>query len=101
MRSQCEGAAMSDGVEVVATGTWLYDRTAPRPISIMRKPATMADSRFDWETTGQVDESRPVPETKDGFLYFCSLGRSGEYLDIESAKAWADAQPWGPVSWDS
>jgi hypothetical protein len=90
---------MSDGVEVVATGTWLYDRTAPRPISIMRKPATMAYSRFDYETD-QVDESRPVPETKDGFLYFCSLGQSGEHLDIEGAKAWADAQPWGPVSWE-
>jgi len=90
---------MSDGVEVVATGIWFYDRTAPRLISIMRKPATMAYSRFDHET-GQTDESRPVPETKDGFLYYSSLGASGEYFDVEDAKAWADAQPWGPVRWD-
>jgi hypothetical protein len=90
---------MIDGIEVVATGTWLYDRTVPSPISIMRKPATRAYSRFDSETD-RFDESKPIPKTKDGFLYFCSLGKSGEHLDVEDAKAWADAQPWGPVYWD-
>ena len=92
---------MNDGAEIVATGTWLYDRIAPRPIAIMRKPAAMAESRINYEADNyDIDESRPVPETKDGFLYFCSPGRSGEHLDVESVKAWADAQPWGPVSWD-
>jgi len=59
----------------------------------------MAYSRFDYETD-QINESRPVPETKDGFLYFCSLGKSGGHLCVDDAKAWANAQPWGPVSWD-
>jgi hypothetical protein len=34
------------------------------------------------------------------FLYFCSLGNSGEHLTVEQAKARADAQAWGPVKWD-
>jgi hypothetical protein len=89
---------MTDKVETVATGTWLYDRTVLRPISILRKPASMAYSRFD-EVMDQIDENRPIPETKDGFLYFCSLGKSGEHFTAEDAKAWADAQPWGPVTW--
>jgi hypothetical protein len=90
---------MDDDAENVASGTWLYDRQVSRPISIMRKPAKWAHSRYDWEAD-QWDESRPIPETKDGFLYFCSLGKSGEHLSVEDAKAWADAQPWGPVKWD-
>ena len=85
--------------ETVANGTWLYDRQVPRPISIMRKSARWAYSRYDWKTD-QTDESRPIPETKDGFLYFCSEGKSGEHLAVEDAKAWADAQLWGPVKWD-
>jgi hypothetical protein len=61
----------------------------------------MAWSRIDYETDDyHIDESRPIPETKDGFLYFCSLGDSGEHLDVEGVKAWAAAQPWGPVNWD-
>ena len=81
-------------------GTWLYDRSAPREITIKRKPATLAYSRFDYETD-QIDEGRPVPQTKDGFLYFCWPANSGEHLTVEDAKKWADAQPWGPVSWST
>ena len=46
-------AAMDDDAENVASGTWLYDRQVPRPISIMRKPAKWAHSRYEeadqWE----------------------------------------------------
>jgi hypothetical protein len=90
---------MDDDAENVASGTWLSDRQVPSPISIMRKPAKWAHSRYDWQAD-RWDESRPIPETKDGFLYFCSIGKSGEYLSVEYVKAWADAQPWGPVKWD-
>ncbi|HTA99649.1 MAG TPA: hypothetical protein VK804_04165 [Bradyrhizobium sp.] len=91
---------MNNDAEIVATGTWLYDQQVPRPISVLRKPAKWAHSRYDWETD-QWDESRPIPDTVDGFLYYCSLGKSGEHLSINDAKAWADAQPWGPVNWSS
>ena len=40
---------MNNDAEIVATGTWLYDRQVPRPISVLRKPAKWAHSRYDWE----------------------------------------------------
>jgi hypothetical protein len=89
---------MADESNVVATGTWFYDRTAPMQISIYAKPAHFASSRYDEDD--RLDESSPIPETIDGFLYFCFPGKSGEYLTIDDAKAWVDAQPWGPVTWD-
>jgi hypothetical protein len=84
--------------KIVATGTWFYGRSVPERISVYAKPARFAGSRYDDDD--QLDESRPIPETNDGFLYYCSLGRCGEHLTVEDAKAWADAQPWGPVTWD-
>jgi hypothetical protein len=83
----------------VASGTWFYDRTVPMPISIWAKPAYLASSRFDDDD--QLDESTPIPRTKDGYLYCCwPPAKLGEHLTIEEAKAAASAQPWGPVSWD-
>ena len=84
--------------KVVATGTWFYDRVVPREIRIYAKPARFASSRYDDDD--QIDESRPVPETIDGFLYFCAPWSSGDHLTVQEAKAWADAQPWGPIIWD-
>ena len=85
------------GYGKVATGTWLYDRSVPMKIEVWAKPARFAGARFDGDD--HLIESRPIPETKDGFLYFL-LPRSGEYLTIEEAKAAADAKPWGPIKWD-
>ena len=73
--------------KVVATGTWLYDGTVPRRITIHAKPARYASSRYDDD---YLDERQPIPDTKDGFLYYCWPGQSGEHLTIEDAKAWAD-----------
>ena len=84
--------------KIVATGTWFYDQNVPMRISVHAKHARFASSRYNDDYL--IDESRPIPETKDGFLYFCSLGKSGEHLTVDDAKAWADAQPWGPVKWD-
>jgi hypothetical protein len=86
--------------KIVATGTWLYDRTIPRRIAVYAKPARFAASRYDEDD--QLDESKPIPETLDGFLYFLVPGGDGdgEHLTIDAAKAAADAQPWGPVVWD-
>lgn len=92
---------MSDE-NAVATGIWYYDGLVPRRIAIYRKEARFASSRFDRDTDDEptIDESRPIPATKDGYLYRCIPGNSGEHLSVEGAKAWADAQPWGPVKWD-
>jgi len=57
----------------------------------------LAPSRYDDDD--ELDESRPIPDTKDGLLYYCWPGR-GEHLTIEDAKKHADAEPWGPVIWD-
>ncbi|MDF0583536.1 hypothetical protein [Bradyrhizobium yuanmingense] len=88
--------------EKVAEGTWHYDGDIPRRIAVYRKEARLSSSRFnrDTEEEPSIDESRPIPETKDGFLYYCLLTNSGEHLSLDEAKAWADAQPWGPVKWD-
>lgn len=86
------------GWRKVATGTWFYDKIIPKPVAVWAKPARLAALRFDEDD--KLVETRPIPETKGGFLYFCDPGRSGEYLTVEEAKAAADAAPWGPVRWD-
>jgi hypothetical protein len=84
--------------KIVATGTWFYAGTAPVRISVHSKPAKFASSRYDEDD--QLDESRPIPETKDGFLYRCHPVGGPDHLTVDEAKAWADRQPWGPVKWD-
>ncbi len=88
--------------EKVAEGTWYYDGNIPKRIAAYRKEARLASSRFDRNTDQEpsIDESRPIPETKDGFLYYCLLTNSGEHQSLEELKAWANSQPWGPVKWD-
>jgi hypothetical protein len=86
------------GWRKVATGTWFYDRTVPMKMAVWAKPAHLASSRFDEDD--QLIESRPIPETIDGFLYFCWPGSCGEHLTIDAAKAAADVNPWGPIKWD-
>jgi hypothetical protein len=86
------------GWRKMATGTWFYDRTVPMEVAVLAKPASLASARFD-DDDHLIDAS-PIPETKDGFLYFYMPGKFGEYMTIEEAKAAADAEPWGPVKWD-
>lgn len=88
--------------EKVAEGTWYYDGKIPRRIAAYRKEARLASSRFDRSIDREpsLDESQPIPETKDGFLYYCLLTNSGEHLSLAELKAWANSQPWGPVKWD-
>ena len=86
------------GRRKVASGTWYYDRTVPMRISVWAKPAAQASSRYDDDD--QLDESRPIPTTVDGFLYFCWPGGRGEHQSVDAAKAETDYQPWAPVTWD-
>jgi hypothetical protein len=83
---------------VVATGVWLYDRTVPHRVDVILKPAHFASSRYDDDD--QLDEIQPIPETIDGYLYYLVTGGLGrDFFSLADAKAWADAQPWGPVEW--
>jgi hypothetical protein len=94
---------------VAAKGVWLYDRTVPRTIEIYARPVKFAGSRFqeaDEHTAADtfdgfiLAEDAPIPVTPDGFVYYLSTASGGEFHSLEEAKKWADAQPWGPVSWD-
>jgi hypothetical protein len=89
-------------LRIVARGTWYYDGVIPYPVEIYALPARYSSSRLaeDGELTGEYDESIPIPETKDGFLYQCTPFFSGEHLSIEDVKNWAAAQPWAPVTWE-
>ena len=88
--------------KVVAVGTWYYDGLIPHRVEIHSFPARFSASRFaeDGENTGEYDESLPIPETLDGYLYECRPFFSGEHLSIEAVKAWIASQPWAPVTWD-
>jgi hypothetical protein len=86
------------GWRKVAIGTWLYDRRVPMPVAIWAKPASQASSRYDEDD--QLDESKPIPETRDGFLFTCWPWGGGDYLTIEEARTAASEKPWGPINWD-
>jgi hypothetical protein len=85
-----------EGDKLVATGTWFYGGVTPMRIEIYARPARFAPSRFDDDD--DLDESRPIPQTDDGYVYVA------EGVDwartLEEAKANADSSPWGPVTWD-
>jgi hypothetical protein len=98
MSQSHDGMLEQHGWRKVATGTWFYDQKVPMRICIWAKPARDASSRFDDD--GRLVESKPIPETKDGFLYCYRPGGSGEYLTIDEAKAAVNATPWGPIKWD-
>lgn len=83
---------------IVATGIWLYDGSVPRRIEVILRPAQFAASRYDDDD--QLDETRPIPQTADGYLYHLVSGGLGrDFVSLADAKAWANAQPWGPVEW--
>jgi hypothetical protein len=87
---------------VVAVGTWLYDGSIPRKIELLARPAVFSSSRWtEDEEAGEyvLDESTPVPQTDDGFVYYVGATGGGEFLSINDAIAWADRQAWGPVEW--
>jgi hypothetical protein len=88
---------MPETFKTVAIGTWLYDGTIPRKIEVIAKPARFASSRYDEDD--QLNDNAPIPTTPDGLIYKCVPG-GGEGATLQEAKAWAEAQPWGPVKWD-
>ena len=68
---------------VVAAGTWYYDGLIPHRVEIHRFPARLSASRLadEAENISDYDESLPIPETLDGYLYECRPFFSGEHVD--------------------
>lgn len=87
--------------QIVAIGVWLYDGTAPREIRLLRRPASRAYSRWVEDESGKahIDQMTPIPATPDGQVYYIGATGGGEFNTQEEALAWADRQPWGPVTW--
>jgi len=92
--------------EPVLAGTWLYDGT-------VRQRVVISACNFDREHFWALDEVEhvrdahdhelappgpPRPLGPDGVLYH--VESSPDFETIAEAKAWADAQTWGPVEWD-
>ena len=97
MNRDVDAAMEARGYRKVTTGTWLYDRKVPKKLTVWAKPAHLASSRFDDDE--HLIETRPIPKTKDGFLYFYWPGGFSEFMTVEEAKAAADTEPWGPIKW--
>jgi len=99
------GGAMD---KLAASGTWLYDSSVPRRIQIWARRAEEAASRYVEDLSGAatssegfvIDDKSPIPATQDGYVYYVGATAGGEFPSVEAAKAWADAQPWGPVVWE-
>ena len=86
----------------MARGVWFYNGTVPRLIEIHARPVKFAGSRYAFDETGNevVDDTRPIPDTPDGFVHYVGATAGGEFHTLADAKTWADAQPWGPVKWE-
>jgi hypothetical protein len=85
-----------DKGEVVLSGTWLYDGAIPKLITII---ARNFDYSYDPDNEDCADHAE-TPLGPDGRLYYVTHSWQ-PYQTLAEAKAWADAQPWGPVKWMS
>jgi hypothetical protein len=91
--------------EPVLSGSWLYGGVQRQRISIVaydHDPAYaqwLDDLAYEGpEIHGHTCEQTPLgPE---GRLYRVGQTSCPYVPTVEEAKAWADRQPWGPVSWD-
>lgn len=88
--------------ETVAIGVWLYAGGVPHEVRLLRRPASRAYSRWVEDArTGMdcIDQKSPIPITPDGQVYYVGATSGGEFSSKEEALAWANRQPWGPVTW--
>jgi hypothetical protein len=86
--------------EPVTSGTWLYDGSIRRSIHIVARNydldwAVRYGDGHDTPAEGEV----PMPLNDAGVIYYVE-GTGPGFHTVEEAKAWADQQPWGPVTWD-
>jgi hypothetical protein len=92
--------------ERVLSGSWLYDGVLIQRIDIVAYDHDPGHARWldDCLYEGpQVhgDTYDQVPLGPDGRLY--SVGRTScpYYPTLDEAKAWAERQPWAPITWDA
>lgn len=89
--------------EVVLVGTWYYDRSIPKRAAVIKLKAEFSRERYRETDDGQqiLDTSRPIPVTRDGYVYRFLAFALGEYSSLADAKRWALEAPWGAVTWDA
>ncbi len=87
--------------KIVLNGVWLYDGAQPQRIDIRAVAAEFAYSRYyDFEIADdEIDPTSPIPASDDGFVYYVGHTTGGEFSSLAAAKAWAEAQPWAPITW--
>jgi hypothetical protein len=89
-----------------ATGTWLYDGSVPHRVEILacnydrihagyleEMEHVLQDHGYEMDLPGP-----PRPLGPDGVLYH--VWSSPDFDTIAEAKAWAETQPCGPITWD-
>jgi len=88
--------------KTVLTGTWLYAAQVPKVVEIV---AMDHDYNFDLPVLDSREQWERFPLNLEGLLYYVRAD-GGDLLgcppfhSIAAAKAWAEAQPWGPIHWD-
>ncbi|WP_304283391.1 hypothetical protein [Caulobacter segnis] len=93
--------------EPVIFGSWLYGGTVRQRIAIVACNFDRAHADYLEEMEHVREQhggelpppSPPRPLGSDGVLYH--VGSSPDFETVAEAKAWVDAQPWGPVIWDA
>lgn len=84
---------------VVMRGRWQFEQIE-MTVDLVTLDRREIERRF--ANCGHLD-AYPAPTDQDGPFY-CLL-QNGDplgpcFLDPDSARAWADNQPWAPVEWD-
>ena len=91
--------------EPVLGGMWLYDGATPRRVLIVacNFDRELARSMDETPYTGDALTDLPPPKAlgSDGCLYHVRGTDCPDLASLEEARAWADSQPWGPVTWDN
>jgi hypothetical protein len=87
--------------EAVAVGEWLYDGTVPKTAEVVAYDCDFFFERIPTDD-GRADWA-PHPLNEEGVLYYLRV--DGELLplppfeSVVEAIAWADRQPWAPITW--
>ncbi len=89
----------------VLGGWWLYDGAVQQRVVIVAYDHDPAHAQWldDCLYEGPEvhgDSYDPVPLGADGRLYSVSGAKCPYYPTLEQAKAWAEKQPWAPITWD-
>ncbi len=88
--------------EYITGGSWLYAGSAPSRVEILGRSYDRQYAMAEADEQLEPGET-PTPLGPEGLLYsvrYSGNAEDGLFQTIQEAKGWADAQPWGPVTWD-